>query len=283
MAYSLSMRVICELTGLEVEREAWLRSKLAEVSQAASYADLPEHWDVQAYFWEMAARRLAHPRNELLDVLLQAWKDERIDGNELLGFLYGFAAAGTDTTGTNFVNAFALLAEFDLMDYARGVIGDETAVKRIVEEVLRFGTPFPTKPLFVVADSRFGELFVPSGSVVHVWYAAANRDVAVNGNVAQSHPDTFDPCRWPNRHLALGRGKHHCLGGELARLETRIVLEEALTRLPGLTMDEDKPFVRHAGIVDGVTEAHFRFDPEQAVETMERLRSTTSAAPAGRS
>ncbi len=197
-----------------------------------------------------------------------AWRERAIDDVELLGYIYGFVAAGTDTTGTSFANAFTLLAEFDLLDYARTILDDDEALRKVVEEILRFGTPFPVKPLLVIRDSRFGDLTIPAGSVLSVWYAAANRDEAVNGGVPQRDPSLFDPKRWPNRHVALGWGKHFCLGGELARLETRILLKEALRRLPDLRMDESKPFVRFAGIVDGVTEAHFTFDQDGA----ERLR-----------
>jgi len=197
-------------------------------------------------------------------VLVTAWREGRIDDAEILGYVYGFVTAGSDTTGTSLVNTFALLAQFDELDYARGVLEDAEAVRHVVEEVLRFGTPFPTKPVFVLKGSRFGELEVPAGSVLHIWYAAANRDEAVNGGVAQTDPSAFDPRRWPNRHVGLGWGRHFCLGGDLSRLETRILLEEALRRLPGLALQREKPFVRFAGIVDGVTEAWFEFDQERA-------------------
>lgn len=264
LAYRLSMRVICRLTGIELEREYWLREKLDEFSQATSYSELPLQWDAQAYFWQMVAKRLTQPQDELLDVLIEAWKDARISDAELLGYIYGFVAAGTDTTGTSFVNLFTVLAEFGLLDYARSVLDDEDALKKIVEEVLRFATPFPTKPLCVLKDSQFGDLTVPANSVVSIWYAAANRDEMVNGGTEQSDPNLFDPRRSPNRHVGLGWARHLCLGGDLARLESRILLQEALRRLPGLSMDENKPFVRFAGIVDGVTEASFTFDQEEA-------------------
>jgi cytochrome P450 len=264
LAYRLSLRVICRLTGIELEREQWMREKLAEFAQAGSYEELPLQWDVQAYFWQMVAKRLAHPREELLDVLIEAWTAGRIDDVELLGYLYGFVTAGSDTTGTNFANAFTLLAEFDLLDYARGILDDSDAMRKLGEEVLRFGTPFPTKPLYVVKDSRFDDVTVPAGSVLHVWFAAANRDEAVNAGASQSSPSRFDPQRSPNRHVGLGWAKHFCLGADLARLETRILLQEALRRLPGLAMDDSKPFRRFAGVVDGITEAHFRFDQEKA-------------------
>lgn len=269
LAYRLSLRVICRMTGIELEREQWMREKLDEFAQAPGYEALPLQWDAQAYFWQTVAKRLTSPRDELLDVLIDAWKSDRITDDELLGYIYGFVTAGSDTTGTSFVNAFSLLAEFDLLDYARGVLDDQDAMRKIVEEVLRFGTPFPTKPLFVLKDSQFGELTVPSGSVLQVWFTAANRDEAVNAGAAQADPNEFDPQRWPNRHVGLGWGRHFCLGGDLSRLETRILLEEGLTRLPELSLETDKPFTRFAGIVDGVTDASFRFDQRGAEAIME--------------
>jgi cytochrome P450 len=268
LAYRLSLRVICRMTGIELEREQWIREKLDEFAQAPSYEALPLQWDAQAYFWQTVAKRLTTPRDELLDVLIEAWSADRITDVELLGYIYGFVTAGSDTTGTSFVNAFSLLAEFDQLDYARGVLDDQEALRKIVEEVLRFGTPFPTKPLFVLADSRFGELMAPAGSVVQVWFAAANRDEAVNGGVTQADPNDFDPHRWPNRHVALGWGRHFCLGGDLSRLETRILLQEALRRLPELSLQQDKPFTRFAGIVDGITDASFQFDQRAAEAIM---------------
>ena len=268
LAYRLSMRVICKLTGIELEREQWMREKLDEFNRAADFTKIPRQWDVAAYFWELVAKRLAHPQDELLDVLISAWKEDKISGRELLGFISGFVNAGTDTTGTSLVDAVALLAEFDYLDQVRRSLDDQEAMRRIIEEILRFSTPFPAGPISVVRDVTFGDLRVPAGSHLNMWLSAANRDEAVNGGVQQTDPNVFDPDRWPNRHVALGQGRHYCLGGELARLEIRILLEEVLLRLPGLHMAEDQPFERVVGIVDAVTAAPFRFDSEQAQQVM---------------
>jgi cytochrome P450 len=270
LAYRFSLRVISSLLGFDIEQEPWLREKLNEFNQAPSYDKLPRQFDVEAFLWEMVAKRMVHPRDEMLDTIVDAWKEDRITGRDLLGYLFGMLAAGTDTTGATLVNAFSLLAEFGKLDEVRAMGGDVDALRRVVEEVLRFGSAFPTKPLYVLRESTFGELTVPEGTVLYVWYAAANRDEAVNGGVEQSSPTVFDITRWPNRHVGLGWGRHFCLGGDLARLETRILLEEALRRLPGLALDETKPFARFAGIVDGVTEAHFRYD-QAAAERVMRL------------
>ena len=271
MSSRLSMRVICALIGIDIEREDWMRAQL-DIFNTSPWDDMPPQWEVQAYFWQMVAKRLARPGNELLDILVRAWTDGTIDDRELLGYLFGFIAAGTDTTGASLANAFCYLAEFDRLDWARDRLNDDEALRRTIEEVLRFGTPFPMKPLYVRKAAHFGDLEVPAGSVLAVWFAAANRDEAVNGGHPQSDPSTFDPERWPNRHLALGWATHYCLGSELARLETKILLQEALRRLPGLSMDTTKPFRRIAGIVDSVTEAHFTFDQPAADEIRDRDR-----------
>jgi cytochrome P450 len=76
-------------------------------------------------------------------------------------------------------------------------------------------------------------------------------------------------------------GVCRCLGAEFATLETRIVLQEGPRRLPGLWLDETKPFGRYGGIVDGVTEATFRFDQEQAERIAQPARAKAAAAAAG--
>jgi cytochrome P450 len=262
LAYRLSMRVICRLVGIDLEREQWLREKEDEYLETASFSDSPRQWDLEAFYWSLVAKRLAHPRDELLDVLVRSWRDGTLTDRELLGFLSGFVTAGTDTTGTTIVNGFGLLAEFGLIGDVRDRLGDAEATRRTVEEILRFGTSFPALPVVVIKDAQFAGLTIPAGSVLRAWLAAANRDDAVNGGVDQSPPSVFDPARWPNRHLALGYGRHYCLGAELARLEVRIVLEEALPCFPNLRLDDAKPFTRRAGIIDAVTEAHCRFNAE---------------------
>lgn len=264
LAYRLSLRVICRLLGIGLEREEWLRQKEGEYLQAASFSDSPRQWDLEAYYWSLVAKRLAHPQDELLDVLVAAWKEGTLSDRELLGFASGFVTAGTDTTGTSIVNGFALLAEFGYLDEVRDSLDDPDVMRRVVDEILRFGTAFPALPVVVIDDAAFDGLTIPAGSVLRAWLAAANRDEAVNGGDVQKPPSVFDPFRWPNRHLALGHGRHYCLGAELARLEMRIALEETLRRLPKLQMDDTKPFKRFAGIIDGVSEAHFRFDDSAA-------------------
>ena len=58
-------------------------------------------------------------------------------------------------------------------------------------------------------------------------------------------PEKFDIFRPQRQHLAFAFGPHMCLGMHLARMETRIVLERLMDRLPGLRLDPDEPRAVH--------------------------------------
>ena len=56
---------------------------------------------------------------------------------------------------------------------------------------------------------------------------------------AFDRPDDFDVERPPNVAIGLGHGVHACLGAALARMESRIAIEEMARRWQRLEVDED--------------------------------------------
>ncbi|MDH6222676.1 cytochrome P450 [Streptomyces pseudovenezuelae] len=72
---------------------------------------------------------------------------------------------------------------------------------------------------------------ISAGDPVYVSYLAANRDPAVFPD-----PDSVDPDRDPNPHMAFGNGPHYCTGAVLARLQTELLVGTLLDRLPGLRL-----------------------------------------------
>ncbi|MFF7981580.1 cytochrome P450 [Streptomyces sp. NPDC007901] len=72
---------------------------------------------------------------------------------------------------------------------------------------------------------------IAAGDPVYVSYLAANRDPAVFPD-----PDRILPDREPNPHLAFGNGSHYCTGAVLARLQTELLVDTLLDRLPGLRL-----------------------------------------------
>ena len=62
-------------------------------------------------------------------------------------------------------------------------------------------------------------------------------------------PEDFD-IRRPNanRHISFGKGIHYCLGSNLAKQETRVVLELLTQKVPSLRLVEDQDFVTFPNI-----------------------------------
>ena len=52
-------------------------------------------------------------------------------------------------------------------------------------------------------------------------------------------------------HVSFGYGVHFCLGAALARLESRVALEETLARFPEWTVDSDRAVRLHTSTVRG--------------------------------
>ncbi|MFE1045627.1 cytochrome P450 [Streptomyces olivaceus] len=72
---------------------------------------------------------------------------------------------------------------------------------------------------------------IAAGDPVYVSYLAANRDPDVFPD-----PDRIDLDREPNPHLAYGNGHHFCTGAVLARMQTELLVDTLLERLPGLRL-----------------------------------------------
>ncbi len=106
-----------------------------------------------------------------------------------------------------------------------------------VEEALRLEPPFRYHMRFVPDATTLGGVEVPAGATVLLLWGAANRDGAIF-----DHPDDIDLTREvPRRHVAFGRGIHHCVGAPLARIEARNVLSVLLARTRDITLDPERP------------------------------------------
>ena len=94
---------------------------------------------------------------------------------------------------------------------------------------------------------------VPKDSKIALLTASANRDEREFADA-----DRFDVTRHVDRHVALGFGIHFCLGASLARLETRVALEETLLRFPTWEIDEEGLEMVHTSTVRGYARVPLR-------------------------
>jgi cytochrome P450 len=166
------------------------------------------------------------------DDLVSLLVDSEVGGlplskEELFMFLLTLLVAGNETTRTLLTGTTVVLHEHP--DQRAVLASDPTLVAGAVEECLRWVTPVQAFCRTASEDTMVGEtqVRVAEGDYLCMLYASGNRDERVFGASASR----FDVRRVANpMHLAFGFGEHVCLGATLARMESRIFLEELLSR-----------------------------------------------------
>ena len=114
----------------------------------------------------------------------------------------------------------------------RRVMGDRSAIRKVIEETLRFHSPVGTATRQTTQDVDFHGVTIPEGAMVAAALTAANRDPR-----RWSDPDSFLVDRGEGAHLAFSVGEHRCLGEWMGRQQVRIGVERLLDRLPRLCLD----------------------------------------------
>jgi len=98
--------------------------------------------------------------------------------------------------------------------------------EEVVDECLRLDGPVWLAARRAAAPIALDGHRIATDDPVFLLWAVANRDPAVFPD-----PDAFRPGR-PPRHLAFGKGPHHCLGAALARVQAAEVLRQLARRRP---------------------------------------------------
>jgi cytochrome P450 len=143
-----------------------------------------------------------------------------------MGFL--LLVAGHETT-VNLI-ASGTLALLEHPEQMKMLMHNPSLIKPAVEELLRYTSPVQiATERFAGEDVAIAETMISRGELVLAVIGSANRDERQFEN-----PDTLDITHEPNRHLAFGKGIHHCLGAPLARMEGQIAINTLLRRLPKL-------------------------------------------------
>jgi cytochrome P450 len=194
-------------------------------------------FDSGVYFFELAREKRRHPDDSMISLLCQVEVEEE-DGSrhgltdaEIAGFSVLLAGAGSETVTKLVANAFVEF--FRHPDQWRLVLDGDVELSGAVEELLRYLPPSQYQGRFSTRDAEFEGGTLPAGQPVLLITAAATRDPR-----AYSDPDRFDVRRTPQLAVGLGHGIHACLGAALARLESRIAIEEIARRWPKFEVDE---------------------------------------------
>lgn len=250
LAYPLPVIVIAELLGVPAsDRELFKKwvDKLLQNSQQRSLIKQTEEDKKAAdetteqlknlvnYLSEHVDDRRRTPREDLLSKLVEAEVDgERLSQTEVVNFANVLLLAGHITTTMLLGNTVLCLDSHPAESWR--VHEDRSLLPATIEESLRFLSPFALVARATTTEVELGGKTIPADRILAIWIAAANRDPK-----AFTDPNTFDPARAHNPHLAFGRGIHFCIGAPLARLEGKTALNILLDRFPELRTDPATP------------------------------------------
>ena len=235
-ALPIPVTVIREMVGVHESEMAGLHRGMRMLSEGFSGWSLFRtlFFDFRTsvrFVRQIVRRKRDEPGDDILSSLIAAEEDgESLSEDELISMVFLIIVAGYETTVHLIANAVATLLQHpEQTDLLRG---DPALAGSMVEEVLRFLGPIQgTKPLYPLEDVELHGVHIPKGSVVMPVLASANHDPSVFPD-----PGTFDIQRSPNRHMGFGYGPHVCLGAALARMETKIAINNLLERSPDLRL-----------------------------------------------
>jgi cytochrome P450 len=172
--------------------------------------------------------------------------DEVVASNTQLVF------AGNETTSK--LMGYVLLALAQHPDQRDQIRMDRSLLPQAIEEVHRWTSVLVYNLRFVKeAGTAVAGISLPEGATVMALQAAANRDPE-----RWENPSLLDIHRAPQAHLGFGAGLHSCLGLNLARIETEVLVNKLLDEVPDWGVTDvawgSNPMVRgasHITMTDG--------------------------------
>jgi cytochrome P450 len=194
--------------------------------------------NMAGYFLELARHKRQERDGLLISKLIEAvivdddGVSQYLSDEDVAAFSVLIAGAGSETV-TKLLGAGVVLFDQhpDQWDLVRA---DWAAVPAAIEEILRMQPPSQYQGRFALEEVTLANGTIPAGSPVLLLTGAATRDPR-----AYERPDEFDITRTGHTTLAFGYGAHSCLGAWLARLESRVALDEIRRRWPRLAVEHD--------------------------------------------
>jgi cholest-4-en-3-one 26-monooxygenase len=205
------------------------------------------------------ANRRQHPRDDVITTLCQAEIDgERLDDESIVQEMLLILIGGDETT--RHVLSGGMLELIKHADQREALRSGAADMAVAAEEMIRWNSPVQNMGRTATRDVTLRGQRINEGDQLMLFYPSANRDDEVF-----EQPHEFDIGRNPNPHVAFGIGTHFCLGASLARLEVRMMMTEALRRLPDLELAAEEPLPRRASnFVSGLERMPVTFTPTPA-------------------
>lgn len=170
---------------------------------------------LQRYLEQTFAEVTAHPDTDAFSVINQAAFDGReLTTEEKHGIANIILAGGRDTVVKVLTGFMWYLGNNP--EQAGHLAANRGAIARAIDEMVRWLSPLPMMERIDTSNAGAGD------EPAYTWisFASANHDPAVFTN-----PESIDLARHPNPHMGFGGGPHACVGNQVAKAETRALLE----------------------------------------------------------
>jgi cytochrome P450 len=213
---------------------------------------------MHTYFSEQIEARRKAPRDDMMTALTTAevrtadGGTRKLSTSEAADFTNLLVSAGTETVARLLGWAGALLATHP---EARAELArDPSLIRNAIEETLRYEAPSPVQGRVTKRDVQLHGTAIPAGSKILLLTGSAGRD-------ERRYPDAdrYDVHRDVDSHVSFGHGIHFCLGAGLARLESRVALEETLRLIPAWDVDLANAVSVHTSTVRGYAKLPITF------------------------
>ena len=195
-----------------------------------AYRNLPFRSPIALELFEYAHRqrdqRLEEPQDDVINAITVAQREGVLTEHDYDNYFGLLMIAGNETTRHTISHGMQALIEHP--DQMKMLLDDPSLIPNAVDEILRWATPVMHFRRTATRDHELRGQPIREGDKVVTWYISANFD-----ELTFDDPYRFDITRKnAGEHVTFGPGgPHFCLGAPLAKLETRILLQELLPRL----------------------------------------------------
>ncbi|WP_333743355.1 cytochrome P450 [Streptomyces ardesiacus] len=224
--------VVSEVMGVPAADRERVHSWTRQIISTSGGAEAAERAKQGLYGWitETVRARADGDGDDVYSLLGAAVGRGEVGETEAVGLAGPLQIGGEAVTHNVGQMLYLLLTRPELMTRMRERPG---ARGTALDELLRWISHRTSVGLARIAleDVEVRGTRIAAGDPVYVSYLAANRDPEVFPD-----PDRIDLDREPNPHLAYGNGHHFCTGAVLARMQTELLVDTLLERLPELRL-----------------------------------------------
>jgi len=208
--------------------------------------------EIYDYFAGLLEERRRHPRDDMVSMIANGEIDgRRLTDNEARGMCIMLYIGGLDSV-TSGLGWYMRHLALDQALQSR-LRNDPALIPDAIEEFVRaYGTNSTMRT--VTQDTEFHGVAMKQGDIVVLPTFFASRDPR-----EYADPHRFDIAR-KARTMTFATGAHNCAGIHLAKRETRVVLEEFLSRFDNIRIPEGEGAVWTTQTIWGVKKLPLEWD-----------------------